>query len=245
MENLVVMKNQQAVTTSLQVAEVFQKSHRHVLEAIDSLKEGVAENWADLFYEDTYVHPQNKQTYRQIIMTRDGFTLLAMGFTGSKAMQFKLQYIQAFNEMENKLAYPRIPTTLPEALRLAADLEEEKAQLKIENEEMKPKALFADSVAASHTTILIGDLAKVLRGNGVNIGQNRLFEVLRKEGFLISRKGTSYNMPTQKAMDLGLFRVKETSITHSDGHVTVNKTPKVTGKGQQYFVNRFLARSDN
>lgn len=141
-------------------------------------------------------------------------------------------------------SYSNVPANFAEALRLAADLEEEKAQLKIENEEMKPKALFADSVAASHTTILIGDLAKVLRGNGVNIGQNRLFEVLRKEGYLISRKGTSYNMPTQKAMDLGLFKVKETSITHSDGHVTVNKTPKVTGKGQQYFVNRFLARSD-
>lgn len=102
MTNLVIMKNQQAVTSSLQVAETFEKNHQHVLRDLDNLKEGV-QNWTDLFYEDEYVHPQNKQTYRQIIMNRDGFTLLAMGFTGSKALQFKLKYIEAFNEMENHI----------------------------------------------------------------------------------------------------------------------------------------------
>lgn len=121
MENLVVMKNQQAVTTSLNVAEVFGKSHRHVLEAIDELKKGVAENWADLFYEDTYVHPQNKQTYRQVIMNRDGFTLLAMGFTGQKALQFKLQYIEAFNQMENHIKNG-LPETPEEKLLLTMDV---------------------------------------------------------------------------------------------------------------------------
>ena len=103
MDNLVIMKNQQAVTTSLQVAETFNKNHRDVLAAIDDLKEGVAENYADLFYEDSYIHPQNKQKYRQIIMNRDGFTLLAMGFTGQKALKFKLKYIEAFNQMEELL----------------------------------------------------------------------------------------------------------------------------------------------
>ncbi|NSO12416.1 Rha family transcriptional regulator, partial [Enterococcus faecalis] len=103
MNNLVIMKNQQAVTSSLQVAEVFEKQHKHVLEAIDELKQGVAENSADLFYEDTYIHPQNKQSYRQVIMNRDGFTLLAMGFTGQKALKFKLKYIEAFNQMEELL----------------------------------------------------------------------------------------------------------------------------------------------
>lgn len=106
--------------------------------------------------------------------------------------------------------------------------------------ELQPKALFADAVATSSTEILIGDLAKIIRGNGVDIGQNRLFTWMRENGYLINRYGSSRNMPTQKAMDLGLFKVKETSITHSDGHVTVNKTTKVTGKGQQYFVNKFL-----
>lgn len=103
-----------------------------------------------------------------------------------------------------------------------------------------PKVLFADSVAASQSTILIGELAKILRGNGVDIGQNRLYEQLREDGFLINRRGSDWNMPTQKAMDLGLFRIKETAISHSDGHISINKTTKVTGKGQEYFINRYL-----
>ncbi|HGC6131487.1 TPA: Rha family transcriptional regulator, partial [Enterococcus faecium] len=113
MQELVILKNKEAVTTSLQVAESFDKKHRHVLTAIDELKEGVAENWADLFWEDTYVHPQNKQSYRIIYMNRDGFSLLAMGFTGKKALSFKLQYIEAFNKMEKELKdqLPSIPAT--------------------------------------------------------------------------------------------------------------------------------------
>lgn len=108
-------------------------------------------------------------------------------------------------------------------------------------EEQQPKVLFANSVETSKTSILVGELAKILKQNGHEIGQNRLFEWLRNNGYLISRRGTDYNMPTQKAMDLGLFEIKETSITHSDGHISVNKTPKVTGKGQVYFVNKFIA----
>lgn len=107
-------------------------------------------------------------------------------------------------------------------------------------EAMKPKALFADSVTASDTTILVGELAKVLKGNGVNIGQNRLFVWMRENGYLINRKGSDWNMPTQKAMELGLFKVKETVINHSDGSISISKTVKVTGKGQLYFVNKFL-----
>lgn len=103
-----------------------------------------------------------------------------------------------------------------------------------------PKARFADAVSASHTSILIGDLAKLLRQNGYEIGQNRLFEMLRRDGYLCAAKGGLWNMPTQKAMDLNLFEVKETTIVHSDGHVSISKTTKVTGKGQVYFVTRFL-----
>lgn len=114
--------------------------------------------------------------------------------------------------------------------------------LEEENEIMRPKALFADSVTASKTSILVGELAKLLKQNGVDMGQNRLFEWLRKNGYLIRRHGNDYNMPTQKAMELGLFEIKETAVTHSDGHTTINKTPKITGKGQQYFVNVFLGR---
>lgn len=235
MNDLVIMKNQQAVTSSLQVAKTFKKDHRHVLEAIDSIKKGVAENWADLFYEDTYIHPQNKQQYRVIYMNRDGFTLLAMGFTGKKALTFKLKYIEAFNSMEKQIQTGySIPGSYAEALKLAADQAE---QIELQ----KPKVLFADSVATSHTSILVGDLAKILRGNGVNIGANRLFEWMRKNGYLISGNRTDRNMPTQQAMDLGLFKVKETVVNHSDGHTSISKTPKVTGKGQQYFVNKFLS----
>ena len=120
------------------------------------------------------------------------------------------------------------------------------AQHKIEErdkqiEVMKPKALFADAVSASQTSILIGDLAKLLRQNGHNIGQRRLFEWMRENGYLIKQRGASWNMPTQKSMNMGLFEIKETTITHSDGHISISKTVKVSGKGQVYFINKFMA----
>ncbi len=118
-------------------------------------------------------------------------------------------------------------------------LRQKNEQLEGTIEEQKPKVLFANSVETSKSSILVGELAKILKQNGHEIGQNRLFQWLRDNGYLISRKGTDYNMPTQKAMNLGLFQIKETSITHSDGHISVNKTTKVTGKGQIYFVNKF------
>ena len=107
-------------------------------------------------------------------------------------------------------------------------------------ERMKPKAIFADAVATSHTAILIGDLAKLLKQNGVETGQKRLFSWMRENGYLIRRKGTDWNMPTQKSMEMGLFEVKESTVNNPDGSVRINKTTKVTGKGQQYFINKFL-----
>lgn len=107
-------------------------------------------------------------------------------------------------------------------------------------EQMKPKAIFADAVSASEKSILVGELSKLIKQNGVDIGQNRLFKWMRDNGYLIRRKGTDYNMPTQYSMELGLFSIKETTITHSDGHISVSKTVKVTGKGQVYFINKFL-----
>lgn len=107
-------------------------------------------------------------------------------------------------------------------------------------EEMKPKVVFADAVATSHTSILVGELAKILKQNGIEMGQKRLFAWLREKGYLIKRQGTDYNMPTQKAMDLGLFEIKEGSYVNGSGVNITTKTPKVTGKGQQYFINKFL-----
>lgn len=143
--------------------------------------------------------------------------------------------------MTDKKAYDithdRSGATLADLLQQAAD---QLKQKDIQIAEMKPKALFADAVATSNRSILVGELAKLIRQNGVDIGQNRLFIWLREHGYLIKRKGTDYNMPTQKAVAMGLFQIKETSITHSNGTVTLTKTAKVTGKGQQYFINKFL-----
>ena len=124
--------------------------------------------------------------------------------------------------------------------RKLEDYEMEQKELAEKIEQDKPKVLFADAVSTAKTSILVGELAKIIKQNGVEIGQNRLFEWLRANGYLIRRSGTDYNMPTQRAMDLGLFEIKETVISHPDGHTSVSKTPKVTGKGQQYFINVIL-----
>jgi anti-repressor protein len=239
MNELVIMHNKQAVTTSLRVAEVFGKDHKNVIQSIENL---AAEKSAAKFFAEATYDNRGKQ-YPMYYMNRDGFTLLAMGFTGKRALQFKIQYIQAFNSMEMQIRTGyAIPGSYAEALKLAANQAEKIEQQKQTIAIQAPKALFADAVATSHTTILVGDLAKVLKQNGVDIGAKRLFAWLREQGYLIKRIGADYNSPTQRAMELGLFEVKETAISHSDGHVTVQKTPKVTGKGQQYFINKFLQK---
>ena len=149
------------------------------------------------------------------------------------------RYRRYFIELERKWNDPQEVVK-----RGYAILQNENARLKIELETAKPKALFADAVSTSDTPILVGELAKILHQNGVSMGQNRMFRWLRDNGYLISRKGSDYNMPTQRAMELGLFKIKENAITHSDGHVTITKTPKVTGKGQVYFVNKFVGEEE-
>ena len=132
------------------------------------------------------------------------------------------------------------------AIKLLTTLKEERAArlaLEAQAQADKPKVLFADAVATSKTSILIGELAKLISQNGISIGQNRLFAWMRDNGYLIRRKGSDYNMPTQRSMELCLFEIKETVVAHADGHTSTNKTPKVTGKGQQYFINLFLAPS--
>jgi len=146
---------------------------------------------------------------------------------GKQARQYFIQVEKDYNSPEKIMA---------RALRIA---EKELSTLKLDVERMKPKEIFADSVASSQSTILIGELAKILKANGFETGQKRLFETLRQDGFLIKRNGSDYNMPTQKAMELGLFEIKETVINNPDGSIRVSKTTKVTGKGQIYFVNRY------
>lgn len=132
------------------------------------------------------------------------------------------------------------PDTTIRLLTTLKEERQERVRLEAEAKANRPKVLFADAVATAHTSILIGELAKLLKQNGVDMGQNRLFDWMRKHGYLIARKGTDYNMPTQKSMELGLMEIKETSISHADGHVSISKTPKITGKGQQYFIGKFL-----
>lgn len=171
MNNLVIMKNQQAVTSSLQVAEVFDKNHKHVLEAIDSLREGVAENWANLFYEDVYTHPQNKQQYRVIYMNRDGFTLLGMGFTGKKALEFKLKYIEAFNQMEAQI---KIDTkNLSPELQMFKGLFDSLAKQELATNQLDKKVDSISEIVALNTTdwrkdsrALINKIAQTQGGYG-------------------------------------------------------------------------------
>ncbi|MCU0082486.1 phage antirepressor KilAC domain-containing protein [Streptococcus danieliae] len=147
---------------------------------------------------------------------------------GKQVRQYFIQIEKDYNSPEKIMA---------RALLIA---EKKAHELQAQIEADRPKVLFADAVSASHNSILVGELAKLLKQNGVDFGATRLFSWLREHGYLIKRKGHDWNMPTQKSVELGLIRVKETSITHSDGHITLNKTPLVTGKGQQYFINKFL-----
>ena len=231
-------QNGEPVVSSREVAKNFGKEHKDTLESIRQIL--VAANSATKFFHESSFEYRGRQ-FPEYFMNRDGFTLLAMGFTGKAALEWKLKYIEAFNEMEKKLAQrPQLSRAelMAQALIAAHDeLEHKDRQIA----ELTPKGIFADAVSASKKSILVGELAKLLCQNGVQIGQNRLFVWMRERGYLIKDpKRSDYNMPTQRAVEQGLFEIKETTVVHSDGHTSINKTPKVTGKGQVYFVNQFM-----
>lgn len=179
-------QNGKPVASSRQIAESFGKEHKHVLRDIENLIGGESKiGLSSMFFKSEYISAQNKKL-PEYLMNRDGFSLLVMGFTGKAALEWKLKYIAAFNEMEKKLA-------------------------------QRPQLSRSE--------------------------QNRLFVWMRERGYLIKDpKRSDYNMPTQRAVEQGLFEIKETTVVHSDGHTSINKTPKVTGKGQIYFVNQFVRR---
>lgn len=233
-------QNGEPVVSSREVAKNFGKEHKDTLESIRQIL--VAENSATKFFHESSFEYRGRQ-FPEYFMNRDGFTLLAMGFTGKAALEWKLKYIAAFNEMEKKLVQrPQLSRSELMAQALIAaheELEHKDRQIA----ELTPKGIFADAVSASKKSILVGELAKLLCQNGVQIGQNRLFSWMRERGYLIKDpKRSDYNMPTQRAVEQGLFEIKETTVVHSDGHTSINKTPKVTGKGQIYFVNQFVKR---
>lgn len=238
-------QNGEPVVSSRQIAESFGKNHRDVLRAVDNLKEDVR-NFAQMFFEGTDQDSYGREQ-RAYLMNRDGFTLLAMGFTGKAALEWKLKYIAAFNEMEKKLTeQPQLTRSQLLATALIAaheELEEKDKRIKLltaDTERMKPKEIFSDAVSTSQNSILVGELAKLLKQNGIENGEKRLYAWMRENGYLIKRKGADWNKPTQRSMEMKLFTIKETVICHSDGHTSVNTTTKVTGIGQVYFINLFL-----
>lgn len=156
---------------------------------------------------------------------------------GKQIRQYFLDLEKAWNTPEQIFA-----RALKMADKTIESLKSDNAALLADNRRMKPKEVFADAVATSKTSILVGELAKILKQNGADIGQNKLFAWMREKGYLIKRKGSDYNMPTQKSMEMGLFEIKETSITKPDGSTHISKTTKVTGKGQIYFTNKFAVK---
>ena len=183
---------------------------------------------------------QNKET---IVINESGVYSLVFGSKLPSAKKFKHWVTSEVLPILRKTGGYKMPGTYAEALRELADQAEKAEKLKLENQTMKPKALFADAVNDSETDILIGDLAKLIKQNGHDIGQKRLFAWMRDNGYLI-KSGSSKNMPTQRAMQLGLYRVKERTINNPDGSVRITKTTKVTGKGQIYFVNKFCSKEE-
>lgn len=251
MENELVFpgKSGRDVTTSLKVAEKFGKEHKNVLRDIENLS--CSGEFHRLNFEHTpYVHPQNGQTYPMYEITKDGFSFLVMGYTGREAGKFKEDFIRAFNQRDALLKNDDF--IISRAMGLLQNrvnaLTEKAKELERSNQEKEqiitdqaPKVLFADTVTASSNSILIGELAKLICQKGVEIGQNRLFAWLRANGYLLSKPGEFYNKPAQRYIEQGLFELKKSSITMGDGTVLVTTTPKVTGKGSIYFVNKFLS----
>lgn len=233
------------VTDSVKVAGVFDKQHKNVLKSIRNLaaQNSAATKW---FYETRYTDSRGQQQ-PMFVMNRDGFSLLAMSLTGEKSLQFKVAFIEQFDKMEEtiKNVTQAIPATFAEALRLAAtqqeQIEEQQRLLEAKDkqiEESAPRVLFSQAVETAETSILIGELAKIICQNGVNIGEIRLFQWLRDNQYLCT-VGESYNQPTQRAIEMGLFEIKKTTIQTAHRTI-VRTTTKVTGKGQIYFVNKFL-----
>ena len=252
MENLeVIEKEGILVVDSREVANILRMRHSDLLRDIRKYEESLLNaklRSVDFFIKSSYVDITGREldSYQ---LTKKGCELVAHKRTGKDGIIFTALYIEKFHAMEDTLKSNglKIPTTMKEVLQIALDQQEQIENLTLENKQLgikvtedKPKVLFADSVSASKTSISVGDMAKILNQNGVNTGQNRLFQWFRDNGYLIKQEGVSYNMPTQKSMNLGLFDFKETVVTHSSGDIEIKKTPKVTGKGQLYFTKKFL-----
>ena len=237
------------VTDSVKVAQVFGKMHKNIMKSIrnimGSAKNIANQNW---FYETTYTDAQGKRQ-PMFLMNRDGFSLLTMSLTGEKAMAFKVAFIEQFNRMEQAIkelapVTPAIPQTFAQALRLAAEQAETIEAQQKQLEAQAPKVAFATAIINSPSSCGIDELAKLLKQNGVDMGEIRLFQWLRDNDYLCS-VGTARNQPTQKALDMGLFELKPQTWTNprTDEVMTTTRT-MVTGKGKQYFINKFIYQQE-
>lgn len=233
------------VTDSVKVARVFEKQHKNVMKSIRNIL-GSAQNLANQkwFAETTYMDAQGKRQ-PMFLMNRDGFSLLTMSLTGEKAMAFKVAFIEQFNLMEQAIkelapAAPAIPQTFAQALRLAAEQAETIEAQQKQLEAQAPKVAFATAIINSPSSCGIDELAKLLKQNGIDMGEIRLFQWLREKGYLCNL-GTARNQPTQKALEMGLFELKPQTWTNpkTDEVMTTTRT-MVTGKGKEYFINKFL-----
>ena len=230
--NVTLNDNQEPVVSGRQLHQVLGVKTQYTKWFERMTEYGFAENQDYLaISQKRLTAQQNETTFKDHVLKLDMAKEIAMIQRTEKGKEVRQYFIQIEKEFNS-----------PEKLMQRALLYANQNILKLETqlEEQKPKVIFANAVSASHTSILVGDFAKLMRQNGLNFGQNRMFAWLRENGYLISRKGNSWNMPTQKAMDLGLFEIKETTINHSDGHISINKTPKITGKGQLYFADKLL-----
>lgn len=232
------------------INEVINRNRERFKDGVDIIDLLSNEDFAVVLNDSGFNQNQINASNNIYLLSERGYAKLLKILEDDKAWEIYDELVDNYFNMRyviQKQDSYMITDPVERAKRWIEEQEEHQVKLDKEvkkNEILKPKALFADSVAASHTTILIGELAKILRGNGINIGANRLFQWMRDQGYLISRKGTDYNMPTQRSMNLGLFKIKESTITHSNGSVSISKTTKVTGKGQQYFINKFMKMNE-
>lgn len=241
---LVYIEKNRPITDSLTVAETFGKEHKNVLRDIETLECSV--EFSRLNFEQSEYTNERGRSYPKYNITQDGFAFLVMGYTGREAARFKEMYISEFNRMRDglnndieKLLYN--PDTI---IQIAQNWKEEKAlrlqaEAKIESD--RPLVLYAESMQVSKDSILVNDMAKLLKQNGVDIGEKRLFQYLRAEGYLI-KAGSEYNMPTQRSMNLGIMEIKVGQRASASEGVKMTRTTKITGKGQIYFINKFIKK---
>lgn len=221
------------------------KINRDVSKMLSTVDESEKEKASIKLGGEDYSHGGIRENTEMWFLTEDGLYEVLMQSRKPIAKAFKKEVKIILKTIRQNGMYvtDKLLDNPDLAIQAFTKLKEEREKrkaLEVKIEEQKPAVIFAGAVSASKNSILIGEQAKLIKQNGVNIGEKRLFTWLRENGYLIKRQGSDYNMPTQRAMELGLFEIKETAVTHSDGHITVNKTPKVTGKGQIYFINKFL-----